>query len=268
MTDALVRGLMKTLPKSHSLLSGLIFILGIGQAIAHEAQFFRISGPAATTIIAFQPDGTLLWSNSLPDTNYIVQTATSLAEGPSWVDYVQLPVTNVVNTNLIFDFNPPAGMTLIPAGSFTMGDTLDGNSDAIPTNVYVSGIYMDINLVSYNQWQSVYDWATNHGYSFENTGSGRAASDPVSLLDWNDAVKWCNARSQQAGLTPVYYTDTNLTHIYTNMEVTPYVNWTNNGYRLPTEAEWEKAARGGLRGQRFPWGDTISENMAKLLRSD
>jgi formylglycine-generating enzyme required for sulfatase activity len=156
----------------------------------------------------------------------------------------------------------PAGMALIPAGAFTMGDTLDGDANAAPISVTVSKFYMDSNLVSYSQWQSVYSWATNHGYGFLNAGAGKAANHPVQTVDWYDTVKWCNARSQQAGLTPVYYTDAGLTQVYTNGEVTPYVNWAVNGYRLPAEAEWEKAARGGLSGQRFPWGNTISESQA------
>ena len=151
-----------------------------------------------------------------------------------------------------------------------MGDNLDGSYDAIPTiSVTVSAFYMDVNLVSYNQWQTVYNWATSHGYGFVNVGSGKAANHPVQTVDWYDAVEWCNARSQQAGLTPVYYTDAGLTQVYTNVythgEVTPYVNWTAKGYRLPTEAEWEKAARGGLSGQRFPWGNTISESQANYF---
>src|SRR5712671_5562366 len=182
-------------------------LAGFHRATAQETLFFRVSGPTNTAIIAFRPDGTLVWSNSMVGTNYIIQTVASLPGGTNWVDYVQLPVTNNVNTNLLIAFNPPAGMMLIPAGSFTMGDTLDGESDAIPTNVTLSAFYMDVNLVSYSQWQSTYNWATNHGYGFDNAGVGKAAYHPVQTVNWYDTVKWCNARSQQAGLTLVYYTD-------------------------------------------------------------
>jgi formylglycine-generating enzyme required for sulfatase activity len=161
-------------------------------------------------------------------------------------------------------FGPPPGMVLIPAGAFTMGDTLDGSGNAV--TAAISAFYMDVNEVSWSQWQSVYFWATNHGYGFVYSvyaAAGKAANHPVQTVNWYDGVKWCNARSQQAGKTPVYYTDAGLTQVYTNGEpTTVYPNWAARGYRLPTEAEWEKAARGGLSGQRFPWGNVINQNLA------
>jgi len=215
--------------KHHALRMALALLIGVHSAVAQNARFFRISGPAATTITAVRADGSLVWSNALAGTNYTVQTVASLPGGTNWVDYVQLPVTRQFNTNQIIAFNAPAGMVLIPAGTFIIGDTLDGlvpNNDNAPTNVTVSAFFMDINLVSYGQWQAVYRWAITNGYSFDYPGTGKATNQPVYDVDWFDCVKWCNARSQQAGLTPIYYTDAAFTQVYTNAQLAvTNVNW-------------------------------------------
>jgi sulfatase modifying factor 1 len=167
----------------------------------------------------------------------------------------------------------PSGMALIPAGSFTMGNCMDpsegystnGNysgTNELPLHtVYVSAFYMDKYDVTKALWDMVYQWAIAHGYSFDCAGSGKASTHPVQTIDWYDCVKWCNARSEMEGKTPAYYTDAGLGVRYLSGQVEPYVSW-NSGYRLPTEAEWEKAARGGASGQRFPGGDTISWSQA------
>ncbi|MCX6874882.1 MAG: SUMF1/EgtB/PvdO family nonheme iron enzyme, partial [Verrucomicrobia bacterium] len=157
----------------------------------------------------------------------------------------------------------PPGMALIPAGAFTMGDSLDGL--ATPVSTTVSAFYLGVNEVTLSQWQSVYYWATSHSYTFVNVGAGKGANHPVQTVSWYDVLKWCNARSEQEGLIPVYYTDDAQTTIYKTGDVNvtnARVKWSANGYRLPTEAEWEKAARGGRSGQRFPWGNTITQNLA------
>ena len=135
-------------------------------------------------------------------------------------------------------------------------------ANAVPISVTVSAFYMDTNLVSKAQWDEVYTWAISHGYSFDNAGSGKGANHPVQTINWYDCVKWSNARSEKEGSAPVYYTAAGLTMVYRGGQLSPTVKWNSTGYRLPTEAEWEKAARGGLSGQRFPWGNTISRSQA------
>jgi len=165
----------------------------------------------------------------------------------------------------------PQGMVLIPAGSFQMGDTIgDGSIDERPVHpVTVSTFYMDKYEVTKALWDEVYTWAVTHGYNFDYRSSGKAPNHPVHTIDWYDCVKWCNARSEKEGRVPAYYTSAAQTTVYRTGQVDVQNDWVkwNAGYRLPTEAEWEKAARGGVAGRRFPWGDTISHSQANYYSS-
>jgi formylglycine-generating enzyme required for sulfatase activity len=160
---------------------------------------------------------------------------------------------------------PPAGMVLIPSGPFDMGQT----DIATPVHtVTVSAFYLDQFEVSKALWDDVKIYAVANGYSFLNDGSGEGAFHPVHTVNWYDCVKWCNARSEKEGLARVYYTDAGFATVFKTGEGTPpFANWTVNGFRLPTEAEWEKAARGTLVGKNYPWGDTLGRGDANYFSS-
>ena len=120
-------------------------------------------------------------------------------------------------------------MVLIPGGWFIMGDER-GEIDETPHKVYVSSFYIDKYPVTQEEYEKVIG---------KNPSRLKRPKNPVEQVRWSDAVRYCNTRSRLEGFQPTY-----------NLE-TWECNFDASGYRLPTEAEWEYAARAGTERKYF-----------------
>ncbi|MBP7937749.1 MAG: SUMF1/EgtB/PvdO family nonheme iron enzyme [Phycisphaerae bacterium] len=195
------------------------------------------------------------------------------------------PVQSAVDqVTITLQTPPPAGMVLIPAGEFQMGDPFnEGDARERPVHaVYVDAFFMDQYEVTNQQYADALNWANGQGlirvtdgvvyksgsgYPYCSTTSAPGdgphwgiysritwngstfgvvsgkANHPMYIVSWYGAVAYANWRSEMQGRPPCY-------------DLTTWNCNFGSGYRLPTEAEWEKAARGGATGHRFPWSDS------------
>ena len=131
-------------------------------------------------------------------------------------------------------------MIRINGGTFTMGSPSNETGHwryEVQHQVTLSAFLMGKYEVTQKEYQEVM------GY---NPSVFKGDNLPVETVSWFDAVEYCNKRSEKEGLTPVYaITRRTPATGYPITAATVTANWNNNGYRLPTEAEWEYACRAG-----------------------